>query len=415
MGFTWVSFGLHFVFRFAALSWDAETYRRTNVPLWSIEPFTINVALGVAGLYWVALCAGYAIAVRQKGPGLLAQFSQMEATWDWKAGDTIAVISGLSLFFFGAQHLELGVPRSVLTPLGMIGALWPVAASMEWGAWQRGGEESSRWSASRWSARRWVYMLPGLVMVIVQPYRERMLQFLLVPVLAAISAGRRVSFRRMLLWGTVIVLLSTVAMSAYREVLWGGKTWAEATETLDPETWETTGLNQPPWIELIGRFHGFDSLTLTLAYVPEVIQFDKRNLFLDILIQLVPRLIYPEKPEWRRSAEFSVKIWGYGLPQDRMGTKIAPSMAGDLFSSGGFLEVVIGGLLWGLIIGAFEGWKDRLPPMAATMVFTFLFIVFANAIERDIVLVISATVQTLIVFLGLMALMSRGAAIVRPR
>jgi hypothetical protein len=400
--------------RFAFLSWDADTYQVSNVPLWSLGASTIDSALMVAGLYWVALCTGYAIGVRRKTAGLLVQFSQLDRTWDWNAGYAIAIIAGLCNLFYGAQHVQLPVPRSLITPLGMIGSLWPIPASMEWGGYHRAGAGDSKWTALGSGARRWLFMVPGLIMVLVQPYRERMLQFLLVPMLAAISAGKRVSLKWMLLLGMGIILLSTVVMSAYRQVLWEQKTWAESTEDLAPETWET-GVQKAPWVDVINRLHGFDSLALTVAYVPEVFPFDRRNLLLDILVQLVPRVIYPEKPEWRRSAEFSIKIWGYGLPEDRLGTKIAPSMAGDLYASRGFLEVAMGGMLWGLVIGLFEGWKDRLPPMASTMVFSFLFLTFANTIERDIVLVIASTVQTVIVFLAMTALLIRGASMLRPR
>jgi len=409
IGFTWVTFGLHFLLRFAFLSWDSETYQRTHVPMWSIEPSTINSALAVAGLYWVFLCAGYAIGVRGRGPGLLAPVSRLDATWDPRAGDTVAVIAGLSLFFFGAQHVEVPVPRWLLTPLGLIGALWPIPASIAWGAWHRPGEDRSRWGA-----RRWFYMLPGFVMVAVLPYRERMLQFLLVPLVAAISAGRRISLGRVFVFATVILLLSTAGMSSYRKILWEQMTVTEATENLDPEMWET-GAEKAPWVDIVRRFHGFDSLTLTLAYVPQVYPFEGRNFLFDILIQLIPRAIYPEKPLWERSAEFSIKIWGYGLPEERLGTKIAPSMAGDLYSSGGYLAVVMGAMFWGLVIGALEGWKDRLPPIPATMVLAFLFTAFLGAIERDVVLVVASTVQLLVVFLVVTVLITHGAAMVQPK
>lgn len=400
-GFAWLGYGGDFVLRFLVLVWDAQTYEVSPVPMWSILPYTINKALALAGLYWAALCAGYAVGVRRRGPGPFALFRSLD-TWDRSVLNGFAASSLYCTLIAGSQHLELSVPKGLVTPLGMIAALWPIPAAVEWAGYFEA--QRRRISGGAW---RWIYMIPGVAYVLVVPYRERMLQLLLVPIIAAFGAKKRLAPIPLAAGLIVILMVSTVTMSLWRRVLWEGESWREPTAFLDPENWEA-GVEKPPWVALLQRFHSFDSLVLTAEYVPAALPFDERNVFLRPLLDMVPRLIYPGKPAESRSEEFSLKMWRRELPHETSPSKIAPSMPGDLYWSGGVLYVLAGAGLWGLLIGAYEGWKDRLPPLPARVLQSFLFMFFFLSVERDFAFVVSATLQGTVALLVVTAVLTGG-------
>ncbi len=228
-----------------------------------------------------------------------------------------------------------------------------------------------------------------------------------VPLIAALGAKKRLSSIPLAAGLLLILMTATITMSAYRKVLWEGETWTEATQSLDEEAWET-GAERPPWVDLLRRVHSFDSLVLIAEYVPREIPFDERNPFVRPFFDMVPRLFYPDKPDQSRAEEFSVKIWRYGISRDFAPSKIAPSMAGDLYWSGGVGYLILGGALWGLLIGAYEGWKDQLPPLPARVLQSFLFQFFLLSVERDFAFVVSSMLQGTIALLFVTAVLTRG-------
>jgi hypothetical protein len=136
--------------------------------------------------------------------------------------------------------------------------------------------------------------------------------------------------------------------------------------------------------------------------VPDVVPFEaERNPLLDVLLEgFVPRALYPDKPESRRAALFSVTLWA----QDEDGREeanIAPSMAGDLYGAGGWLWVALGGGAWGALLGAFDRWRGRLAPGGQAVVLTVLALLAAGGIERDFPRAAATLLQAAIVLIGM--------------
>ena len=193
----------------------------------------------------------------------------------------------------------------MIRPLGLITSLWAFPATAAWAISLRTGGE-------RFGYRRWIYLVPGLVAFFMEPFRERLLLMLLVPVVAALFAGRRL--RLAVVCGVFVAfgLASTIAVGWYRQITWEGQTVRESVEVLDPQLW----LKEPyhaPWTAVLRRFHSFDSLVFYVNLVPEVVGFETdRNPLADVALEgFVPRALYPDKPESRRAMIFSTTLWGY--------------------------------------------------------------------------------------------------------
>jgi hypothetical protein len=395
-GWSWVGFGLAFVARFWVLSVDAVTYGDLSERLIALPASTVNEALMLAGLYWVTVSVAFWL---MRAPRLnpLENIGRFVAHGGAAAYDVTVVVAVVAMLLLATgEH----VPAALNRPLGLITSLWALAATAAWAISLRPGGE-------RFGARRWVYLIPGLLAFFLEPFRERLLLMLLVPLVAALFAGRRL--RLSVVCGVFVVfgLASTIAVGWYRQITWEGQTVRESVEVLDPQLW----LKEPyhaPWTAVLRRFHSFDSLVFYVNLVPDVVGYETdRNPLAEVALEgFVPRALYPEKPESRRAMIFSTTLWGYS-DLGHMESNIAPSMAGDLYGAGGWHWVLIGAACWGLLIGALDGWSWQLAPGARAVVVASLALLAAGGIERDFPRAVATLVQNAIVLAGFAALMVR--------
>jgi hypothetical protein len=390
LGWSWIGFGLAFIARFWVLSIDAVTYGDMSERLLVMPASVINEALVLAMLYWAAVVLAYR-AVPAPRLNLLQAVGRIVRPGAVAAYDALAALA-LTAILLGPEA-ERDWPVLV-RPLGLLGSLWVCSASAAWFlALDAGG-------GRRFALRRWVYLAPGLVSFVYEPFRERLLLMLLVPVLAALFAGRRLRLGVVVAVFAVFAVTSTIAVSWYRQVTWERQSVTASAESLDPELW----LKDPyhaPWTAVLRRFHSFDSLVFYTYLVPDVVPFETdRNPLLELLLEgFVPRALYPDKPESRRAAIFSVTLWSYG-DEDHDEANIAPSMAGDLYGVGGWLWVVTGGACWGGLLGVLDRWRQRLPPGGQTVVITALALLAAGGIERDFTRAAATLMQATIVLIG---------------
>ena len=405
LGWSWIGFGLAFVARFWVLSIDAVTFGDMSERLLAVPAGVVNEALALAMLYWAAVMLAYRIV---PAPRLnpLAAVGRMVRPGAVGGYDALAVLAVIAMVL--STDVER-VPPALVRPLALVGSLWVCAAAAAWFA------SLDAAGGRRLLVRRWAYLLPGVVSFAYEPFRERLLVMLLVPFVAALVAGRRLRLGGVVAAFVVFALVSTVAVSWYRQVAWERQTVAVSSESLDPELWLKDPY-QAPWTALLRRFHSFDSLVFYAHLVPDVLPFEgERNPLLDLLLEgFVPRALYPDKPESRRAALFSVTLWSYG-DEERDEANIAPSMAGDLYGVGGWPWVVLGGACWGVLLGVLDGWRTRLAPGGQAVVITVLALLAAGGIERDFPRAAATLIQTAIVLIGLALTLSRAIGVGPPR
>lgn len=393
VGLSWAGFGLGMTVRFFLLAYDAEIFGNPSTRFADRPPAVVDLALVNAGVYWVSFVAAalaarllpvppLAVILAQRFEGLIRS-SIMQCT---VIASVCIVISLLPV-----------TPASLITPFGILGSMWVVPATLLWIRSFR-GVPTSLWI-------RVAVLVPGVLRLLLSPYREHILVIALVVLTAAIFAGRRVRLVMVLPAAVVIALLSTVAVSAYRQVLWSG---VDPEQALSGASLALSGEDlEAPSLESLRRFHGFDSLLLTVDLVPEVFPFSERNLLLEGITRgLIPRLIDPAKALSDEGFRFQTTIWAFDDdPTREEGTAaIAPSMPGSLYEAGGTLHVALGAMFWAVLLAFVDRLKMRLSPALAAAVHVLCAVQALAGIERDFVLAFSTLLQMLVVFFGVAVL-----------
>jgi hypothetical protein len=396
LGWSWIGFGLAFVVRFWVLSIDAVTFGDMTERLLAIPESVVDEALLLGTLYWAAVVLAYR-AIPAPRLNLLGAVGRVVTPAGAAVYDGVAVLSVLAVV--AGPEVE-GTWPALVRPLSLLGSLWVCPATA---AWFLSVEARGR----RFLLRRWLYLLPGLVSFAYEPFRERLLVMLLIPVLAALAGGRRLRLALLAVVFVAFALTSTIAVTWYRQVAWDRQSLSAPVEGLDLELW----LKDPssaPWTAVLRRFHSFDSLLFYTHFVPEIVPFEaERNPFLDVLLEgFVPRALYPDKPESRRAALFSVTLWSYG-DETSGEANIAPSMAGDLYGVGGWPWVVLGGATWGWLLGVLDRWRQRLPAGGQAVLLVMLALLAAGGIERDFSRATATLVQSVIVLVGFAVALTR--------
>lgn len=391
-GLTWLGFGITMFFRFLVLSYDSVTYGNQTYRLANLPTATVNMALMLVGAFWISVFFGYVCARSRRGPGPLNSLQRFttEAAAEPLNPITVASFVGIILT---AGPFEL--PLALRTPLAHLGSLWVVPAALVWWTYFSRPE-----SGSSLRVVRWLVLAPGIVLMILSPYREHVVVTVGVPFLAALFAGLRPRLWRVIGILLVLLLVSTLVISVLRSVMWMDLTLGGAIAEEGTKSGSEGGAGL--WREVVGRFHGLDSLLLTVDLVPRIFPYSERNVLVDSMVRgFVPRALYAGKELSVRGFEFSRTIWAFG-EESVQEAAIAPSMPGDLYEAGGILYLVLGGLVWGLMVGAFDGWIRHLPASTAAAATAVFALQFAASAERDFAHVVATALQVLILLFLLM-------------
>lgn len=399
-GFAWLSFGFDFILRFLTLVYDPSLFRATVFPLWRLPDEVLSRTWFYTGIYWLVFCVGFVslvLGLPQRAPKFLMKLDLLVHMQKVKILDLFTVITTLAVIvtnFPGAT-----VPGALLTPLGLIGSLYVIPATIAWFLYFYGKPIG---------LRRFIYMLPGAILYILSPYREHLLTLAICAIVPALMIRRQISMKKIVIGIIIFLLVITVVTSAYRAYLWEEMGYVPSTFS---ETWESWRENpeRTPWVNLMNRFHGFDSMALIVHMVPAVFPYSDRNIMIEFLTRgFFPRAIYYTKSTVQWGREFSAGIWSLdekGNIVSRSSAMIAPSMSGDLYSVNGLYMIILGAFLWGLTIGFLERWIHALGPVASCVFIAVFGMRVAGGIERDFVNASASIIQMLIVLLLVVAIL----------
>lgn len=402
-GFVWLDFGLDIVLRFLMLAYNAVEWGNGSSRLIVLPLETVNLSLAYCGIFWLPVSLGYALLLRRATPGPL----RLARVFDVDLAYTIAVPAALlcSALFY-VITMPNSVPLALLTPLAAIAYLFLVPATIVW--WDHFRRPGAGW---RIGSMQMLVLLPGIVNAWRSPYRENVAPLFLIPLLGAIFAGRRPTLRKLLPVAFVCFLVVSNLISAYRQIKWENTRPAEVASEM-----HSAGLVE--WLmgdfgQRMARFHSFDSILVTVHLVPNARPYSERNLLVDPFIRaFVPRLVNAGKGAADAGEQFGATVWAYEDPmaRDHGGAAIAPSMPGDLYDAGGVLYVVLGGFIWGGLLGLVDGWKAHLPTYCAAVITALVSTHCAMSIERDFDHEVAGLIQIFLVFIvvaGLFALARR--------
>jgi len=402
-GLVWLDFGLDIVLRFCMLAYNAVEWGNGTLRLMAQPVTIVNRSLAYCGLFWMLVALSYALAVRRRTAGPLTLARTFTPDFAYAAAIPFALVS--SVIFYLTEGRS-SVPLVLLTPLSLLANFYMVPAVLVW--WDHFRRPGPKW---RIGTVHVMVLLPALVRGICSPYRENLAPIFLIPLFAAIFAGRRPSLFKVAAAGLVCLLVLSSVVSSYRMVKWGNVRPQEVAREFNQG-----GLND--WLanasaEPTHRFHAFDSFLLTVALVPSLEPYSGRNVLLSPLIRgVVPRFVYSGKSGAYAGMNFGSRIWAFDdrATRENSGASIAPSMPGDLFDAGGVLYIALGALIWGTLLGLVDGWKGHLPSFCAAAITIVVATQCAMSVERDFDNSVATFIQTLLVFIlvaGVVALARR--------
>jgi len=394
-GFAWIDFGVIYIFRFLALLYDPVLFCATQFPMWEMPNHILSETFLYVGVYWSILCLGMVISKEvfsRRLPRFLKRLTLIEVPGNFQALDLLASICIISILLVNSPWGL--IPNMLLTPLGVIGSLWVIPPTIAWYFHFRGFKVSL--------GRRILYLVPGAIIFLLSPYREHLLRVVLCLLLPFLLTRPRVRLVRVCGLIGIFLLISSIILYIYRPFYWGDQSLKEASQYASWTTWKEEP-RKAPWIMLANRFSGFDASALTVLLVPSVFPYENRNILKELMMTaLIPRIVNWDKTTLGRGRSFSTSIWAYterGEILDRESAPIAPSMFGDLWSSGGLGTVILGALVWGILIGLLECWRRVLPPGAAAVLIVFLAPLVGGGMERDFIHANATIIQSVIVLL----------------
>jgi hypothetical protein len=403
-GFVWLGFGLDILLRFLMLSYNAVEWGNGSLRLVALPVETVNWTLGYCGIFWLMLCAGFAIGRRRRTAGPLGLVRGFSIEMAYVVAVPMALLCCV-LFYLVDTPGDL--PLALITPLGNVAVLYIVPAAVVW--WDHFQRPGPWW---RVGGVHVLVLLPALINGWLSPYRENLAPLFLIPLLAALFAGRKPTLRKLAPATVICFLVLSSLVSTYRRIKW---------ENTRPEevASEVRGAGMVGWFmgdfgERMARFHSFDSILLTVHVVPDAMPYSQRSVLVAPFVRgFIPRFIYGSKGSAYAGQRFDVDIWARDNPtaREHSAAAIAPSMPGDLYDSGGVLDIALGALIWGALLGLVDGWKSHLPGYCAAALTALVATHCAMSVERDFDHEVAGLIQiflVVIVVAGVIALARRG-------
>ncbi len=352
-GFVWLGFGLDIVLRFLMLAYNAVEWGNDSLRLVALPAETVNATLAYSGGFWLLLSAGYALTANRPTAGALGLTRTFTLDLAYAAAIPSAVLC--SMLFYLTDTPDR-VPLVLLTPLAIVAGLYMIPATIVW--WDHFRQPGPWW---RIGSLHLAVLLPALVNGWLSPYRENLAPLFLIPLIAALSVGRRPVLVRAVPIAVLCFLALSSLVGSYRAIKWENTRPEEVASEMRRAglvEWFTGDFGRR-----MARFHSFDSFLLTIHLVPNARPYSGRDVLVGPFIRgFVPRLLDESKGAADAGQKFEANIWAYDNPQarDHSGAAIAPSMPGDLYDAGGVPLPGAGSADLGRGIGI-GGWVEVAP------------------------------------------------------
>lgn len=404
-GLAWITFGLTFILRYLAVAYDPQLFRATQFPLWMMPGQTFSLVWIVLMLYWGSFVSGYLVMTRLAPyrPGLLGTLDLLAEPENLFILDLLVICCACLVVLSGQGFL----PRAISTPLSILGGFYVIAAAALWFGYFRGRPVG---------LRRFFYLLPGILVYFFSPYRTLIFSVILCILLPVLKNQRWRSLTTFLLAMLALLIVTTV-VNDYRRTKQEAEVSYRRDTTLSEELWGSREhRKEASWVRLVNRFHGFDSMALTIHFVPSFSPHSQLNIFTDLVWRVVPRSIMDKKADTHRGREFSTTIWAMGERGliKRPEANISPTMSADLYQINGIPLVMIGAALYGLLVGLLENWQRRGTPLVSCILVALFGVQVALGIEQEFNFASATLIQTTIGLFFLLFFLPLTAGLPKP-
>ena len=268
------------------------------------------------------------------------------------------------------------IPRVINTPLAILGSFYVLAAATVWFNYFQGHPLS---------LRPFLYLIPGILAYLYSPFRTLIFAVILCIMVPALKTRRFRSLGAFLV-GTLALLLVATIVNDYRRSSMDTGIFNRPAASFGEEIWGSKQQHiQPSWVRLVNRFHGFDSVALTVNLVPSFFPYSHLNILTDLAWRVIPRSIVDKKSETHRGRNFSTTIWAMGERglTKREEANISPSMCADLYQINGLLLVAVGAAFYGVLVGFLESWQQSLGPLGSSIILALFGTPAALGIEQE--------------------------------
>jgi MFS family permease len=388
-GLAWIAFGITFIFRFLVLVSDPDFFQATQYPLWRMPATTFTWSWIALTLYWLAFALGYLFLVRLSPhrPTILERLDLLAAPANLLTLDILVFCCSCLVILSGREV----IPRAISTPLAILGGFYAIAATTIWFGYFQG---------QPYRLRAFLYLIPGVLVYFYSPFRTLIFAVILCVLVPALRARQWMSLPTFLLAMLALLLVTTIG-NDYRRSKMKAENYLRQDTTLTDEAWGSTAQHKSPsWVRLINRFHGFDSVALTIHFVPSIFPHSHLNIFTDLIWRVIPRSIMDKKGDSHRGRDFSTTIWAMGERglTRRPEANISPSMCADLYQINDIPLVVLGAALYGLLVGLLESWQSRGGPLSSCIFLALFGMPVALGIEQEFNFAAATLIQTIIGF-----------------
>ena len=385
-GLAWVAFGITFILRFFFLLDDAKFFQATLYPLWRMPAATLTWSWIALGLFWLAFTLGYLLVVRWSPPRpvILNKLDRLAAPANYLTLDVLACCASVLIVLIGLDV----IPRAVRTPLAILGGFYAIAATTVWFNYFRG---------QPFSLRAIFYLVPGTLAYFYSPFRTLIFTVILCVLIPALRTRRLKSLTIFFVGMLALLLAATVVNDYRRSRMDMGDTAGKPALPMKPGAPGSSTI-PPSWLRLINRFHGFDSMALTVHFVPSFFPYSRLDVFTDLAARVIPRSLLGDKPDTHRGRDFSTTIWAMGVRglAKRDEANISPSMCADLYQIDGLLLAMAGAVFYGLFAGLLETWQRKSGQLAGCIILALFGMPVALGIEQEFDFATATIIQIII-------------------
>jgi hypothetical protein len=216
-------------------------------------------------------------------------------------------------------------------------------------------------------------------------------------VLAYVVAHNRLPLRAIALAAGLAILFVLPVNQTYRQSVRGGQPDRPA-QAFRRSITQPLSVNPVTSLRSAGtfaltRFRSIDSVALIVRDTPRLFPHGGGATYFGLpAIIVVPRAIWPGKPRLTAGAEFTHTYW---RQPDRIRSSTQLTQIGDLYRAFGYLGVVLGVFLWGLVMGATAIARQRWCSPRAQLVYLYVVLQGVTYVESDLAQLITNASKTL--------------------
>ncbi|MDD2765423.1 MAG: hypothetical protein PHE83_15785 [Opitutaceae bacterium] len=235
--------------------------------------------------------------------------------------------------------------------------------------------------------------------------------------IAYVTASRRIPILFLVLFVPLIATLHN-GKSAMRDIYWRENPQAQPTLFELPafyEQWFALGLQPPKYaaekksltVNLLDRAALFHMVCLTVDRIPAILPYLDGETYKDIPGQLVPRVIWPNKPSPALSNARLAIYLGLIDEESASSVSIAFGFIAESYANFGYLGVVVLGFVLGLSFKRLTLLGQETPQFSALGLFLILLTAWSFQVEQVMANWLTSLFQATIVIVGLPMVASR--------